>query len=187
MEFKIRQETIKRSSLKSFIWRIVGVILLAMLSGMKSHEIRLDSIALFGGRVYLAYLAVSSLSASTHYTDAIEALDALRVAPLFTAVAGSICRWFEVVRTEITNANNARLLRGGNRRGRLGQLRDITRLSTTVMTRSYQRAERVAEAMECRGFHGKLVRLPRSRPKPRDFVPLVLLAACLAAIWVVAP
>ena len=164
-----------------------GVILLAVLSGMKSHEIRVDTIAVFGGRFYLAYLAVSSLSASTNYADAIQAMDALGIAPLLTAVAGSICRWFEVVRAEVTNANNARVLRGGDRRGRLGQLRDVALLSAFVMLKSYHRAERVAAAMECRGFHGKLVRLPRSRPRSKDLVPLAFLAVCLAAIWVVAP
>ena len=38
MEFKIRQETIKRSSLKSFIWRIVGVILLASVTYFYTHK-----------------------------------------------------------------------------------------------------------------------------------------------------
>jgi len=164
-----------------------GVVLLSALSGMRASEFRAMPVVVFAGRCYLAYLATAALLASTHYADAVQALDLLRAPALFTSVAGSICRWFYVVWAEASNANTARLLRGGDQKGRLAQLPDLARLSTSVMARSFLRAERVAAAMECRGFRGMLVRLPGRPLRLLDAVPLVALAACVAVIWIILP
>ncbi len=154
---------------------------------MRAAEFRVEPVAIFAGRCYLAYLAAAALPAGAHYADVIQALELLRAPALFTSVAGSICRWFHVVWSEASSANTARLLRGGDRKGRLGQVGDLARLSASVMARSFARAERVAAAMECRGFHGVLVRLPGRPVSARDLVPLVILVACLVVMWLVLP
>jgi len=164
-----------------------GVAILSALSGMQAREYRLEPVAMFAGRCYVAYLATAALIASTHYADALQALDVLRVPALLTSVAGSICRWFYVVWSEASSANTARVLRGGDLKSRLEQFGDLARLSASVMTRSFLRAERVAAAMECRGFKGVLVRLPGRPMRAADVVPLVVAAACLAAIWMTLP
>jgi uncharacterized membrane protein len=38
MEFKVMQETMKRSSIKSLIWRLVGVIILASVTYFYTHK-----------------------------------------------------------------------------------------------------------------------------------------------------
>ncbi|MGC8863742.1 MAG: energy-coupling factor transporter transmembrane component T family protein [Armatimonadota bacterium] len=164
-----------------------GVAILSAMSGMRSSEFQLGRVAIFAGRCYLAYLATASLLASTHYSETIRSLDAIRVPALFTAVAGSICRWFYVVSSEVTSANTARVLRGGDCKGRVAQAGDLARLSASMMARSFLRAERVAAAMECRGFCGRLVRLPGVPLRARDLAVLPALVAGIAGIWAALP
>ncbi|MCX8052206.1 MAG: energy-coupling factor transporter transmembrane protein EcfT [Armatimonadetes bacterium] len=162
-----------------------GVGILSVISGMRMEEFRLQPVVMFAGKCYLAYLASASLAASTHYADALQAFDLLRVPTLFTSIAGSICRWFHLVFREASAANTARVLRGGDRKNRLAQAGDLARISASVMTWSFARAERVAAAMECRGFRGILVRLPGRPLRARDLIWLVAIFALLVGIWVV--
>lgn len=166
---------------------ILGVLALALVSRMPISEIKILPIAIFAARCWIAYTVAAGLSASTHYADAIAALERLRVPTIFTSVAYSICRWFEVVQDEAINANTARILRGGHLKKRLEQIKDMATISAAVMTRSYLRAERVATAMECRGFKGQLMRPTIEPMRTHDLILLSTCALIILTLWLVLP
>ncbi len=162
-----------------------GLFLVSLIGGMTVAEVRLEATTLFLGRCYLAFIAVSALFVSTDPVDVIQAFEVLRVPVLLTAVAGSIFRWFHQLGLESRRMNTARVLRGGDLRGRVAQLASVTNLSTSLMVRSYIRAERVAAAMECRGFQGKLSRSAARKLRAADLSLVLAACAYVALVWVV--
>lgn len=183
-----------RLQLRKLLWGLLpiaslvaGTAVLAAISGMRFTDIRFALTLKFAAKCWIVYSIGAGLLACTHYADAISALERLRIPALFTAVAASICRWFDVVRVEAMNANTARILRGGDNKKRLAQIGDLAIVASCVMSRSYLRAERVAAAMECRGFSGKLVRLPSQPLTATDFILPMVGAAALSIIWLFVP
>lgn len=166
---------------------VMGVAVLAYLSGARTSDVRFVQTALFAGKCWIAYVATAGVLACTHYADLLEALEYLQVPVLLTSVAGSIFRWFDITRSEAINTNNARLLRGGDRKSFFGQVKDLAVISANAMVRCYLRAERVAAAMECRGFRGSLPRLIKAPLRIADLALPGVSALCIAAIWLVIP
>jgi cobalt/nickel transport system permease protein len=167
--------------------RVGGMALLSLMAGMRLSEARLAPVCLFAGRCYLTYLLLASLLATTDYLDCIRAMESIRVPLIFTTLAAQIFRWFHLVQSEALTMNNARLLRGGDRASTRRKIRDLALMSGALIANSYVRAERVAAAMECRGFAGRLAPMSRERIRARDLVAVPILAAALAAIWMVTP
>ena len=164
-----------------------GLAALSVIGGMRIEEVKLAPMGLFVGRCYTAFLAASALFASTDYVDVVRALEATRVPVLFTAITGYIFRWVGVVQSEAVRMNTARVLRGGGRRKKLQQIRDLGSLSVSMMIRAYLRAERAALAMECRGFAGRLVRSIPQKVRVVDFVPLAVLIGVAAVVILAVP
>ncbi|MGQ9455257.1 MAG: energy-coupling factor transporter transmembrane component T family protein [Armatimonadota bacterium] len=166
---------------------VMGVAALAYLSGFRTSDVRVVQTALFAGKCWIAYIATAGVLVCTHYADLLEALEYLRIPVLLTSVAGSIFRWFDITRAEAVNTNNARLLRGGDQKGFLGQVKDLAVISANVMVRCYLRAERVALAMECRGFRGSLPRLTKTPLRTADLALPSISTLCIAAVWMLIP
>ncbi|MEN6357549.1 MAG: energy-coupling factor transporter transmembrane component T [Armatimonadota bacterium] len=156
---------------------IAGLMVLSILSGMSIASAEFDRMGLFVARCLLAFACSSALFQTTSHMDICKALEYIRVPALFTVIAGQIFRWFELVHQETQRMNTARVLRGGDRKSRIGQLRDIAALLGSLMIRSFSRAERVASAMECRGFNGRLPRSIMSAPHMLDYAPLAITLA----------
>jgi len=164
-----------------------GMALLSLVGGMRLSEAGFGPACLFVARCYLMYLLLASLLTTTDCTDCVRALERIRVPLIFTTLAAQILRWFHLVYCEAMTMNNARLLRGGDRARAARKMRDLALMSSSLLTRSYFRAERVAAAMECRGFAGRLSPMSRERIRARDLAVPVVLAAALAGIWIVTP
>ncbi len=162
-----------------------GMALLSLAAGMRLSDARLAPACLFVGRCYLMYLLVASLLTTTDYVDCVRALERIRAPLIFTTLAAQIFRWFHLIYSEALTLNNARLLRGGDRAGVTRKTRHLALMSSSLITHSYFRAERVAEAMECRGFTGRLTPMSRERIRISDLLAVAVLAAALAAIWIV--
>jgi cobalt/nickel transport system permease protein len=183
-----------RTGLRRWLFGIVpaatlvgGMALLSLAAGMRLSDARLVPACLFVGRCYLMYLLLASLLTTTDYVDCVRALERIRVPLIFTTLAAQIFRWFHLMYSEALTMNNARLLRGGDRARMRRKIRDLALMSSSLITHSYFRAERVAAAMECRGFAGRLSPMSRERIRARDLIVVPILAAALAAIWIVTP
>ncbi len=179
-------------SLRRWLWGILPVIMLvasiyaaAVFAGLEPAKIDVRPTVQFALRCYGAYIVASALFHCTNYRDVVRAFEALRAPVLFTTLALSIFRWTDVTLHEARKMNDARLLRGGASAGRQKRLSDVLKMSTALMVRSFGHAERVALAMECRGFDG---RLHRARPLTYsifDFAVILSILAILAGLWVV--
>ena len=103
----------------------------------------------------LGVAASGILVATTDVRDLLHGLDRLRVPTAFTAIAGFMIRYGEVVTGELRQMRIARISRGHDPRW-LWQARAVAASVGTLFIRSYERGERVYLAMASRGFGGKM-------------------------------
>lgn len=129
-------------------WTVLGVAL--SVPGLRAAA----TIAL---KATFGLLTTGLLAATTPLPEIITGLERLRVPPVFTAVAGFMVRYAEVLAAELARMRIAALCRGGNPRW-LWQLRDVTTALGTLLVRSFERGERVYLAMASRGYTGALPR-----------------------------
>lgn len=74
-------------------------------------------------------------------------------------------------------------LRGYRNRASAHCYRTIGHVAGTLLVRSYERAERVAQAMRCRGFDGQLRSLHSFRSRPADVVKFSSSVLLAAGLW----
>ncbi len=173
--------------MSSLVALYLGLAMISILAGMNVSNIRPAEFAVFVGRCVSAFLAFRALFVTTHYSDFARALTKLKVPLLLVTIAGSIFRWFALIQNQAKSSNNARLLRGGGMRSKSEQIRDLKHISRSLMLRSAAKAERIASAMECRGFSGRLVSLNAEIVPIKAIMPLIILVGFIAAIWSITP
>lgn len=137
----------------------------------------------------LGVATAAVLTATTPVTELLRGLDRLRVPKLFTAIAGFMIRYADVLRAEADRMRVARLSRGDDPRT-LFQAKALAAGSGALFVRSYERGERVHMAMESRGFTGVMPELDSSRAAGADWMRGLVLplvgAIVAAASWVIA-
>lgn len=128
------------------------------------------------------------LATTTRPADVIAGLDRLGMPRVVTAIAGFMIRYLGVVADQAHRLRVARLSRGDDPRW-LWQARGVAATAGTLFVRSYERGERVHQAMVARGYTGSMPP-PLSRsamttiPAGWAFVaPVVATVTCLAAWW----
>jgi cobalt/nickel transport system permease protein len=97
------------------------------------------------------------LVSTTAAADLLRGLDRLRVPPVFTAIAGFMVRYVEVIAGDLRRMQIARVSRGHDPRW-IWQARAVAATAGTVFVRTFERGERVHLAMLSRGFDGTLRR-----------------------------
>jgi cobalt/nickel transport system permease protein len=129
------------------------------------------------------------LASTTSIAELLSGLDRLRVPRAFTAIAGFMVRYAEVITGEARRMRIARLSRGHDPRW-LWQGRAVASSAGTLFIRSYERGERIYVAMQSRGFTGQLpTPSPDARPPLRQwltvaFFPAIPATAALLA-WLI--
>ena len=136
----------------------VFFIVTALIVGTKISEIAFSESIIFALKIMLTYMCAASLFATTNYYDIVKAYEYIKVPVLITSITAFIFRWFLLISEEANRMNTARIVRGGSFRKTKDKLKDIIQMSISLIIRSYYRSERIAAAMECRGFQGKLFR-----------------------------
>lgn len=102
------------------------------------------------------------LAWTTPVADLLAGMDRLRVPRLLTAIAGFMVRYLEIVTGELRRLQIARVSRGDDPRW-IWQGRTVAATAGTMFVRSFERGERVQQAMAARGFTGTF---PATSPEP---------------------
>lgn len=96
-----------------------------------------------------------TLIATTEIPELLHGLDRLRVPRLFTAIAGFMVRYIDVIAGELQRTRTAMTARGHDPRW-LWQVGPLATAAGALFVRSYERGERVHQAMVARGYDGRM-------------------------------
>ncbi len=128
-----------------------------------------------------------ALAGTTPVADILTGLGKLRVPSIFTAIAGFMFRYLELIVADLGRMRTAMTSRG-YRPQWIWQAKPIAASAGSMFVRSYERGERVHAAMMSRGFTGEMPVL-RTHVTPRNdwllagaFVATALTAAILGAL-----
>jgi cobalt/nickel transport system permease protein len=112
----------------------------------------------------------------------LKAAHALHVPGLLVQVAALTYRYLFLLADEFARLLVAVRVRGYRLRPRPQRLRMAGHLTGTVLVRGYERAERVGQAMRCRGFDGRFRSLAEFRTRPGDLAFFVVTVGAAAAL-----
>lgn len=130
------------------------------------------------------------LAGTTEIAEILRGLTRLRAPAAFTAIAGFMVRYLEVIAGELRRMRVAMTARGYDPRW-LWQAKPIAASAGALFIRSYERGERVHGAMSARGYAGVMPDLGHRRAEVGDWlraapVPAVALAGALVGALVLA-
>jgi cobalt/nickel transport system permease protein len=126
------------------------------------------------------------LAGTTEIAEILRGLSRLKVPAAFTAIAGFMVRYLEVIAGELRRMRVAMTARGYDPRW-LWQAKPIATSAGALFIRSYERGERVHSAMAARGYDGVMPDLGHRRADMGDWlkaalVPAVAMAGALVGV-----
>lgn len=126
-------------------------------------------LTLFGvlAKAWLSVLGMILLSSTTRFSDLLKGLDKLGVPKVMVMTISFSYRYLFVIVDELTRMRQARDSRNFGGRWRR-QMRTIGNMVGTLFLRSFERSERVYQAMAARGFDGEIRTLSHLHIKPID-------------------
>src|SRR5579883_1614089 len=113
-----------------------------------------------------------------------KAAHALHIPGLLVQLSLLTYRYVFVLADELRRLRIALRVRGYRNRASRHSYRTAGHVAGTLLVRGYERAERVGQAMRCRGFDGQFRSLDKFTTHPIDIVALLLLAASAVALVV---
>jgi cobalt/nickel transport system permease protein len=125
------------------------------------------------------------LLGSTAVNDALQAARALYVPGILIHLLLLTFRYLEVFAAELSRLRVALRVRGYRNRANVASYRTIGHITGALLVRSSERAERVGQAMRCRGFDGRFRSLAQFRTTVADvaFFTLMFGAAATLLAW----
>jgi cobalt/nickel transport system permease protein len=119
----------------------------------------------------------------------LKAMHALKVPGLLVQLVLLTYRYVFVLTDELARLRVAVRVRGYRARVNRHSYRTVGHVAGTLLVRGYERAERVGQAMRCRGFDGRFRSLTAFRTTPADVVAFLLVlgivaGVCLLDFWV---
>jgi cobalt/nickel transport system permease protein len=111
-----------------------------------------------------------------------KAAHALRIPGLLVQLGLLTYRYVFVFAEELRRLRIALRVRGYRNRVRRHSYRTAAHVAGTLLVRGYERAERVGQAMRCRGFDGQFRSLNSFATSPADVVSFLLIVASAAAL-----
>jgi cobalt/nickel transport system permease protein len=125
-----------------------------------------------------------SLQATAPLETTLKAAHCLRIPALLVQLCLLTYRYVFVLAEELRHLRIALRVRGYRHRVRCHSYRTAGHVAATLLVRGYERAERVGQAMRCRGFEGQFRSLKDFTTRPADVMAFLLLAASAAALAV---
>jgi cobalt/nickel transport system permease protein len=166
------------------VWTVGPWQLVATDAGL----VRFASILL---RSWLSVQGAILLTATTPFPDLLHALRHLRVPSLLVVIIGFMYRYLSVLTDEavrLLRARDARSARpaGGGGGGSITWRARVTGyMAGQLFLRSYERSERVYQAMLARGYTGHFLTLTPHRMTDRDWGIASLAIACLLLLQLI--
>jgi cobalt/nickel transport system permease protein len=144
-------------------------------------KISTTGLTIFGSVVCKLLLSLTLMKILIFTTPAfvlLQALMTLRCPPLLVAILASMYRYLGLLTAEFTSMQQAALSRNlmGHRRW---QRLVVGNLMGSLFIRTYDRGERIHQAMLARGYQGLLPKPERYCPRRRDYLTLMI-----TAMWV---
>jgi cobalt/nickel transport system permease protein len=127
----------------------------------------------------LFLLVVASLT--TVFSDFLKGLEMFRVPHLLIMLMSFMYRYIYVLLEEARRLMRARSLRYYGSRY-VEQFRVVGYMIGVLFIRTYERAERIYNAMAVRGFTGEIMSVKRFRMSPLDFLFIIVIILCLICI-----
>jgi cobalt/nickel transport system permease protein len=121
------------------------------------------------------------VAATTPVPELLRGLERLRIPRAFTAVAGFMVRYADVIAGEVRRMRIARLSRGYDPRW-IWQARAVAASAGALFIRSYERGERVYLAMVSRGYAGSMPVLDELEATRRQWLAALLVPAAAALV-----
>ncbi len=138
------------------------------------------------GRATVALGAAVILVSTTRFTELVEALRSLRMPEVVTTSLGLAYRFLYTLTDEVERIRRAARSRNAAR-GRASRRRLLVRITAAVLHRTFERSERVYQAMLARGYTGRVPALHpparAGRPRLEVGVMALVLGAILASAW----
>lgn len=122
------------------------------------------------------------LVATTEIPEILRGMDRLRAPRLLTAIAGFMVRYVEVLLSELRRTRTAMAARGHRARW-WWQASPLAASAGALFVRSYERGERVYQAMASRGYDGSMPVLDERRARAVEWAGALALPA---TTWLVA-
>lgn len=122
------------------------------------------------------------LVSTTEVPHILRGLGQLRVPPVMVAIAGFMVRYLDLIGAEMQRMRTAMAARGYTARG-MGQAKILATAGGALFIRSYERGERVHQAMLARGFTGKM---PDIRPERVTSAQWMTGLSVPVAAWLIA-
>jgi cobalt/nickel transport system permease protein len=140
-------------------------------------------LALLIGCKALAVLSLALVLLATAPLDAtLKAAHALRLPGLLVQLGLLSYRYLFLLADELARLRVALRVRGFRNRASWHSYRTVGHVAGTLLVRSYERAERVGQAMRCRGFDGTFRSLAEFRTRPADVLGFLLVALAGAGV-----
>lgn len=115
----------------------------------------------------------------------LKAAHALRIPSLLVQLGLLTYRYIFVLADELARLRIALRVRGYRNRVRRHSYRTAGHIAGTLLVRGYERAERIGQAMRCRGYDGQFRSLTGFTTRGSDIAVFVVIAgsAALLAVW----
>ena len=131
----------------------------------------------------LAVVTLMLILLATAPLDAtLKAAHSLRVPGLLVQLALLTYRYVFVLGIELSRLRIALRVRGYRNRATRHSYRTVGHVAGTLLVRSAERAERVGQAMRCRGFDGRFRSLTQFRTRTADVAAFLLIASAAAGL-----
>jgi cobalt/nickel transport system permease protein len=121
------------------------------------------------------------LAATTEVPDLLKGLERLRVPRVLVAIAAFMIRYLEVIAGELRRTRTAMTARGYDPSW-LAQARPLAASAGALFVRSYERGERVHQAMLARGYQGEMPAGSRRKVTARDWLGGLVPAVAAALV-----
>lgn len=125
------------------------------------------------------------LAATTEVPELVKGFGRLRIPPVITGIASFMIRYLEVVAGELARMRTAMTARGYDPRW-LSQARPIAASAGTLFVRSYERGERVYDAMLSRGYNGVMPTLGTRSATRREWLGALAIPLFAAVVSTIA-
>lgn len=118
---------------------------------------------------WLSVLALITLSSTTDFPTLLKALESLRSPKLLTTILSFMYRYIFTLVDQVQKLERARLARSYGRRG-VYQMKAIGNMLGSLFVSTYERGERIYNAMLARGYHGHAHTPHSFKPDLKDAV-----------------